>query len=116
MAIDLHDPPRPPARADDSAQAPAPVVGGATILNPAPRAVLVMRALPGLGDLLCVTPALRALRAALPRARITLLGLPGTRGLIARYPHRVDDFIDFPGFPGLSGPSAVSAAVARAVL
>ncbi len=74
---------------------------GATILDPAPRTVLVMRALPGLGDLLCATPALRALRVALPQARITLLGLPESRGLVARYPHLVDEFLDFPGFPGL---------------
>jgi ADP-heptose:LPS heptosyltransferase len=63
--------------------------------------VLVMRALPGLGDFLCVTPALRGLRAALPHARISLLGLESTRDLVARYPHLVDDFIEFPGFPGL---------------
>lgn len=85
---------------------PRPAERGATILDPAPRSVLVMRALPGLGDLLCVTPALRALRAALPRARIALLGLPATRGLLARYAHLVDEFIDFPGFPGLTGSSA----------
>jgi ADP-heptose:LPS heptosyltransferase len=69
--------------------------------NQAFREVLVMRALPGLGDFLCVTPALRGLRAALPNARISLLGLPSTRELVARYRHLVDDLLEFPGFPGL---------------
>jgi ADP-heptose:LPS heptosyltransferase len=69
--------------------------------NPAFREVLVLRALPGLGDFLCVTPALRGLRAALPGARITLLGLRSTRALVARHRHLVDEFLEFPGFPGL---------------
>lgn len=61
--------------------------------------VLVLRALM-LGDLLCATPALRALRAAMPGARISLLGLPAQRGLAERLAS-VDEHIDFPGWPGL---------------
>ena len=59
--------------------------------------VTVLRALPGLGDFLCLTPALRALR----EHHVTLVGLPQTRALAGRYDGWVDEAIDFPGFPGL---------------
>ncbi len=58
------------------------------------------------GDLLCATPVLRALAAAWPKARITLVGLPEAEGLAQRL-SSVDDFELFPGWPGLPGvPSA----------
>jgi ADP-heptose:LPS heptosyltransferase len=60
--------------------------------------VTVLRALPGLGDFLCAVPALRALAAA--GHDVTLVGLPQTRALAARF-GSVARFAEFPGWPGL---------------
>lgn len=64
--------------------------------------ILVVRSLPGLGDLLCGVPALRALRAAHPTAQITWLGLPGTEWFGQRFAHLLDDWLPFPGYPGIA--------------
>ncbi len=54
-----------------------------------------------LGDLICATPALRALRAAFPVSEITLIALPIFEELV-RSLGSVDRFVPFPGFPGIA--------------
>jgi ADP-heptose:LPS heptosyltransferase len=65
------------------------------------RRIAVMRALPGLGDLLCAVPALRALRRSSPEAQIALIGLPAVAPIVARFRHYIDELLPFPGFPGI---------------
>lgn len=64
-----------------------------------PRRIAIFRAI-FLGDLLCATPALRALKRRFPGAEITLIGLPWARLLVERLPF-LDAFEPFPGYEGI---------------
>ncbi len=63
------------------------------------KRIAVFRALQ-LGDMLCSVPALRALRARHPHARIELIGLPWAASFVRRYSGLVDELLVFPGARG----------------
>lgn len=63
--------------------------------------VVVLRALPGLGDTLCAIPSLRAIKRARPDLAITVLANEQAIPYWKRYPDHVDRILPFPGWPGL---------------
>jgi ADP-heptose:LPS heptosyltransferase len=79
--------------------AQSPLAAG--LLVPEGGSVVLFRALPGVGDLLCAVPALRALRRHRPDVHVTLVTLPTAAPLARRYPRYLDEVLEFPGFPGL---------------
>src|SRR4051794_28925155 len=64
------------------------------------RRIALFRAL-FLGDLLCATPAFRALRRRFPEAEITLIGLPWAQEFVDRLP-TIDRLLPFAGYPGIN--------------
>lgn len=69
--------------------------------SPLPQQVVIVRSLPGVGDLLCIVPALRALRAALPNTQITLIGLKQSIWFVQRFNYYINTWLEFPGYPGI---------------
>src|SRR5438132_13978245 len=65
-----------------------------------PRRVAVLRA-SRIGDFICTTPALRALRAALPDSKIAVITLPALGDIVERLPY-IDQYVEFPGLPGIA--------------
>jgi ADP-heptose:LPS heptosyltransferase len=65
-----------------------------------------------LGDLLCATPAIRALRQHYPQAEITLIGSAWAGAMAERLPS-LDHFIPFPGYPGIAESPAAPPEPAR---
>ncbi len=66
-----------------------------------PRTVAIVRLRTGLGDLLCGVPALRALRARLPRAHVVLITYGEMAPVLARQREWVDELLPFPGWEGI---------------
>ncbi len=63
--------------------------------------IAVVRMLSGLGDMLCLVPALRALRTALPEAHVSLIGLPSSKEFVTRFDCYIDELVESPGCPGI---------------
>jgi ADP-heptose:LPS heptosyltransferase len=74
-------------------------MSGNTLRTFPAKRIIILRAL-YLGDLLCATPAFRALRSRFPDAEVTLIGLPWARDFVERLPS-LDRLVLSPGFATL---------------
>jgi ADP-heptose:LPS heptosyltransferase len=89
-----------------------PLAGPATRLRPVTTLddldrvgrIAVLRALPGIGDMICAVPALRTLRRRYPDARVGLVGLWSSRWMLDAYPHYIDELLPIDGLPLLCPP------------
>jgi ADP-heptose:LPS heptosyltransferase len=70
-------------------------------LDDEPESIAIVRLRTGLGDLLCTVPALRALRARLPKAHVTLITFAEMCDVVDRMRPWVDELMGFPGHPGI---------------
>lgn len=70
-------------------------------LDDEPESIAIVRLRTGLGDLLCTVPALRALRARLPKAHVALITFAEMRDVVDRMRPWVDELMGFPGHPGI---------------
>jgi ADP-heptose:LPS heptosyltransferase len=84
------------------------IITGASYVNEEERVeaqssmkIGILCALP-FNKLICIIPAIRALRNCYPKAEITLFGLQLARQFVMRYPKYFDHFKYFPGYPGLT--------------
>lgn len=66
----------------------------------------------GLGDFLAITPALRALRRAVPEAHITLIGRSDMVSFCQRYP-QLDAVVPCPPYAGITSPGPTNQHKAR---
>lgn len=78
--------------------------------------IAVVRALHGLGDMLCAVPALNALRRAHRTAHIALIGLPACGWMLDRFGSLLDALVPFPGFPGIPEQPLSPRALARFIV